>query len=253
MFSSEDGNTLRLLQIVGLILLVLSPFHGTLEPWQWGVTLLLYFLGACVGGTMTYHRLLAHKSWRAPRWFEVFGTLCETLMLSGPSIAWVAVHREHHAKTDTDGDPHCPKRSSLLWIHFSSMKFIPNLRYAKDLLQDPFHRWVLKHYWDINMLYAAIIGLSLGPEALLYAYLFPAALTWQAGSLINSLNHLWGYQSYSEGTHDVNNPITGYLVFGEGWHNNHHAYPRDPYFGKRWWEFDIGGLLIKALRTDVVR
>ena len=45
----------------------------------------------------------------------------------------------------------------------------------------------------------------------------------------------------------TNNIITGYLVGGEGWHNNHHAEPANPKFGRRWWEFDLGYLIIKLV------
>lgn len=251
MFNKSDGNLIRVLQILGLIFLALSIIEHALLPWQWGVVAVLYFFGACIGGTMTYHRLLAHKSWKAPRWFEIFGTLCETIMISGPSIAWVAVHREHHAHTDTEKDPHDPRRKSWLWVHFSSMKHVPNLKYARDLLRDPFHIWVLKNYWIINVLWAAFVICAFKtPLALLYAWLIPASLTWQAGSLINTLNHTWGYQTHKAKTHDVNNPITGFLVFGEGWHNNHHDTPKDAWFGQKWWEVDVGGYLISKLRVD---
>ncbi|MGH8665475.1 MAG: hypothetical protein ACREUX_14530, partial [Burkholderiales bacterium] len=36
---------------------------------------------------------------------------------------------------------------------------------------------------------------------------------------------------------------------GEGWHNNHHACPGAALFARRWWQFDPGGLLIRALEA----
>ena len=68
----------------------------------------VYFFTGCIGMSMTYHRLLAHKSWKTPFWFEVFGTLCASVGLTGSSLAWCSVHREHHLKSDKPGDTaHC--------------------------------------------------------------------------------------------------------------------------------------------------
>ena len=37
------------------------------------------------------------------------------------------------------------------------------------------------------------------------------------------------------------------LFWGEGWHNNHHARPREWNFRMKWWEFDIGAQVIRAI------
>ena len=36
-------------------------------------------------------------------------------------------------------------------------------------------------------------------------------------------------------------------TLGESWHHNHHAFPRSASHGLRWWEIDLGGLLIRAM------
>jgi stearoyl-CoA desaturase (delta-9 desaturase) len=38
------------------------------------------------------------------------------------------------------------------------------------------------------------------------------------------------------------------LSLGESWHHNHHAFPRSAVHGLRWWEVDVGGLVIRAMR-----
>jgi len=35
--------------------------------------------------------------------------------------------------------------------------------------------------------------------------------------------------------------------FGESWHNNHHAFPTSAKFGLRWWEIDLGYIVIRSL------
>ena len=36
--------------------------------------------------------------------------------------------------------------------------------------------------------------------------------------------------------------------FGESWHHNHHAFPRSALHGLRWWEVDLGGWVIRAMK-----
>ena len=59
-------------------------------------------------------------------------------------------------------------------------------------------------------------------------------VTWS----INSVCHLWGYQSFKGDDESRNNPVFGVLGLGEGWHNNHHAFPTSARQGLSRWQFD---------------
>lgn len=214
---------------------------------QWIVAITIYFFMVTVGGTVTYHRLLSHRSFDSPKWFEYFGSILGSLGGNGSGIAWVAVHREHHRYTDKEKDPHSPLHKSIFKIQFLSMLDTPNMRYVPDLLRSKFHTWIHVNYWIINFAYVAILY-YIDPYAVVYAYFVPTLLVWHAGSAINTVNHLLGYRSNETKDHSTNNFVTGYLVSGEGWHNNHHAFPNDPQFGKRWYEFDLGYELIKRIK-----
>jgi stearoyl-CoA desaturase (delta-9 desaturase) len=37
-------------------------------------------------------------------------------------------------------------------------------------------------------------------------------------------------------------------MWGEGWHNNHHAFPADYRFGKKWYEIDITAYIIEWIK-----
>ena len=71
--------------------------------------------------------------------------------------------------------------------------------------------------------------------AIVYAWLFPAAVLWNAGSSIVSLSHRFG-KIHTDW-------ILSFLIFGEGYHKEHHIDPANPRFGK----YDLGGFLIKIL------
>ena len=65
----------------------------------------LYWMGISLGIGMGYHRLLTHRSFKAPKAVEYFLAVCGTLTLEGGPISWVGTHRVHHQKSDRDGDP----------------------------------------------------------------------------------------------------------------------------------------------------
>lgn len=182
--------------------------------------------------TMTYHRLLSHKSWSPPKWIEYLFTLFATIGLTGSAISWVAIHREHHAHTDTEDDPHSPAHKGFIYAHWLSMFSPVNIKYARHLLRDKFYSWQHKYYYEINLSYALIL-FAIDPFALVYAWLVPAMILWNAGSSIVSLSHRNG-QVHSD-------LILALLVWGEGYHIRHHDKPNDVRFGK----WDLGGWLIQ--------
>ena len=199
--------------------------------------------------TMTFHRLLSHKSWNPPKWYYKFGTLCGIYGLTGSSIGWVAVHREHHHHTDKEGDPHSPRHHGFFKVQWLSMFETPKPKYAIHLIRDKFHMFIHKWYFQLHL---AIAGfwLLIDPMLLVAAYLFPAMILWNAGSFINTLTHMFGYRNYNTTDDSTNIPVLGILMWGEGWHNNHHADPNNPSFKRKWWELDVGGLFIKLLSQD---
>lgn len=242
----KDSQKLFTLQLLAHLALV--PMLMYAQWYHWLVAILVYVAGG-TSITVTYHRLLSHKAWKAPRWFEVASTLMGTYIAVGSSIGWVATHRQHHRFTDKHGDPHSPNVHPWWRVQWFSMFEPVNVRYAVDLLRDKFHLFVHQKYFWIHGAIALVLIL-IDPFAVVYAYLVPAALVWNAGSSINTVNHMLGYRNYDTKDSSTCNLITGYLVFGEGWHNNHHAEPASEKFQRKWWEFDWGYQLIKLVRKD---
>lgn len=197
--------------------------------------------------TMTYHRLLSHKSWIAPSWFEKFGTLAGTWGLTGSSIGWVAIHREHHRFTDKTGDPHGPAQKGFYTVQFLSMFEKPNIKYVVDLIRNPFHARIHQYYFYIHLLIFVTL-LLISPAILVSCYLAPAAILWHGGSFINTLTHMTGYRNHETSDTSRNIWWLGIFMWGEGWHNNHHANPHNCSFKHHWWEIDIGGFFIKLLK-----
>ena len=73
---------------------LLAPFTFT-----WGAFkcfLAMYFITGCLGITLSYHRQIAHKSFRTPKWLEYALAYCGALAMQGDPLEWASSHRYHH-------------------------------------------------------------------------------------------------------------------------------------------------------------
>lgn len=240
------SHSLFIAQFIAHMGLVWLVFKG--EAWQWLVAIFVYFLTGCFGMSMTYHRLLSHRSWKAPKLFEMLGTLLGTLGLTGSALAWAAIHRQHHAASDRPLDPHSPVTQPWWRVQFFSMYYKPNLRYVKDLLRNPYIVFCHRNYFSIQIAYVTVL-LLVDVNAVIYAYLAPAAILWHGGSLINSMGHMFGYRNFQTRDRSVNNPLLGIFMWGEGWHNNHHAKPFRKSFRVKFWEIDLSAFFISLFES----
>lgn len=224
--------TLLLAQIIAHLAIIPMCLYGTW--WQWLITLFVYFLTGCLGMTMTYHRLLSHKSWVCPRSLEILFSLFATVGMTGSAISWVAIHRKHHGFVDTIKDPHAPEFKGWFKCHFLSMYAEVDPRYSVHLLRDKFYLWQHNFYFEICIAYGVILYF-IDPMAIIYAWLVPAAILWNGGSLIVSTSHRHG---------KANNDLSlALLVWGEGYHEEHHQSATKSRFGK----WDLGGKLIELI------
>ena len=94
-----------------------------LQPQFWSmpaVTALFFFywLTACLGVTLGYHRLLSHRSFVVPKWLERFFATCGAISAQHGPIDWVGLHRHHHSFSDTEVDHHNSKRG-FWWSHMA--------------------------------------------------------------------------------------------------------------------------------------
>lgn len=204
--------TLQIIAHLSIIPMIL--YAGIFE---YTVSLVVYFFTGCLGMVAGYHRLLSHRSWPCHEILRKAITLFATVGLTGSAIAWVAVHREHHRYTDTEKDPHSPMHKGIFFSHFLSMYAPVRMKYVKDLLRDSFMLWQHNNYILINIVYALCLFI-VDPFALVYAWLFPAMILWNAGSSLVSISHR------KNKIH--NDLITILMTWGDGWHETHHKNSR---------------------------
>lgn len=221
---------------------------------QWLMAFFIYFLMFGLGVSLLNHRVLSHKSVTIEnRFLKHFLLFWSTVMLQGSTLAWVGMHREHHAYSDTEKDPHSPVFG--FWkSYWLSMLHTPNIRFVKDLLRDKTIQRYHEYYWTINFAYTAVLFLLFGIEGVLAGHWVPAALAWHGVSVVNAISHtntpipaILGYRNFDTNDYSKNIPLAGYLTFGEAWHNNHHGDPTNVSFASKWWEWDLVGQIGKLI------
>jgi len=212
------------------------------------ISLLAYFITGCLGITVTFHRLLTHKSYNTYTFIRRLGTIFGTLGGVGSSLGWVSIHREHHRYSDGVKDTHSPKNG---WIaaFYGSVLAKPKIQYVTDLARDNFQLKIHTYYWTINIVYALILLMLGGVSLWMSMHVFPSFILWTTMSIVNTCGHTWGYRNYPDTREDSrNNWFAAFVAWGEGWHNNHHGDPANHSFQVHWWEFDITKQVIKLIK-----
>lgn len=252
-FQWKDVSWTPFLFITGVHIAALAGFFTFSWPALF-VCLFLHWVSGGLGITLTYHRLLTHKSFTVPKPVEYVLAVLATLACQGGPLSWVAAHRVHHARSDMEGDPHSP-RQGFWWAHMTWCvthnelleKFEAFQRHAPDLAKDRFYYWLEKFHMLPTLLLAVGLYFWGGWSFVVWGIFVRLVLVYHCTWLVNSAAHVWGYQTYESRDDSRNLWWVALLSYGEGWHNNHHAFQHSARHGLAWWEFDTTYLTIRIL------
>jgi stearoyl-CoA desaturase (Delta-9 desaturase) len=268
--AEPQGRTGRVLDVTANLLGVTLPFAAVvvavvltwehLTTWRDIAMLAVVYLPTSLGLTVGYHRMLTHRSFTAPA--AVRFVLLALGCMSGTTdpLRWAAIHVQHHARADREGDPHSPL-DGLFHAHIGwfVLGFDPDPhRFVPWLVHDPLIRFFQRTSWYWTALGFAVPFALGGWSGLLWGGGVRMFLTIHMAFSVNSVCHTFGHVAFRTGDRSRNQWFMGIAALGEGWHNNHHAFPRSAFHGLRWWQIDVSGCVIAALErcglaTDVHR
>lgn len=231
----------HVLALVGLWHLV-TDFSG----WTLGLGLVYAAIGG-VSITGGYHRLFAHRTYRARMPLRVLYLLGGALSVQNSAFKWSVDHRRHHSRTDTADDPYDISRG-FWWAHIGWVLFkdptIVEPASAPDLWNERLVRWQHRYYLPLVILTGAVIPFCLGLlwgdpiGAVLVAGFLRLVLQWHATFSVNSFAHMLGSRPYSIASSARDSFVTALISLGEGYHNFHHRFQSDYRNGIRWFHFD---------------
>jgi stearoyl-CoA desaturase (delta-9 desaturase) len=173
------------------------------------------------------------------------------------TIEWVAIHRKHHAKVETEDDPHSPQVLGIYKVMLEGAELYKLESKNTKTLEDYGHEtpvdWLERNIYQhnnygialmllLNFVLFGFIGISIWAIQMAWIPFF-------AAGVINGMGHWRGYRNFESQDASTNIVPWGILIGGEELHNNHHAFASSAKFSSKWWEFDLGWGYIKILQV----
>ncbi|MFM8454788.1 MAG: fatty acid desaturase [Gammaproteobacteria bacterium] len=231
-------------------------YMGQLSFWQYVAIALVFTHITIISVTVYLHRHQAHRALDLHPIVSHFFRLWLWLTTGMETGAWASIHRKHHAKCETEDDPHSPQVMGLKTVLWQGAELYRReaknketfARYGQgtpnDWLEQNLYRkrsaLGIKIMFLSNVLLFGMPGLTIWAVQMAWIPLF-------AAGVINGMGHYWGYRNVECPDASTNISPWGILIGGEELHNNHHAYPTSAKLSMQPWEFDAGWLYIKLL------
>lgn len=226
-------------------------------PW-WGyiVVALVFTHITIVGVTIYLHRHQAHRALELHPVVSHFFRFWLWLTTGMITKEWAAIHRKHHAKVETEEDPHSPVIhgiKKLVWdgtdLYRKESRVPATMeKYGHGTPDDWIER---KLYTGRNKIGIFIMmGINIlcfGPIGITIWAVQMAWIPFFAAGIINGVGHWWGYRNFEVADASTNIVPWGILIGGEELHNNHHTFGSSAKLSSKWYEFDIGWMYIRMM------
>ncbi|MDK2126124.1 DesA family fatty acid desaturase [Parachitinimonas caeni] len=228
-------------------------------PW-WGAIIAILFLTHITIASVTIflHRHQAHRALDLHPIPSHFFRLWLWLTTGMVTKEWAAIHRKHHAKCETEEDPHSPQTRGLKKVFWEGSELYRAEAKNKETMEKYGHG--TPDDWMERNVYTKHSAMGVVVTAVAYLLLFGVHGIWMwavqmvwipvtAAGIINGIGHYWGYRNFECQDASTNIVPWGILIGGEELHNNHHTFGTSAKLSNKWWEFDIGWMYIRILET----
>ncbi|NMM03022.1 acyl-CoA desaturase [Paraburkholderia sp. RP-4-7] len=228
----------------------------SLSWWQTVLAVLVLTHVTIITVTVYLHRCQAHRALDlhpVVAHFFRFWLWMTTGMRTG---SWAAVHRKHHARCETDEDPHSPQTRGIWKVLLGGAELYriearneETLRkFAYGTPNDWIERNLYAKYPNLGVSLLIVIDVAL--FGIVGMSVWAVQMIWipfWAGGVVNGIGHFRGYRNFGTPDASTNVMPIGILIGGEELHNNHHAYATSARMSNKWYEFDIGWMYIRTL------
>ena len=224
--------------------------------WQIVIYTLIVTHITIAGVTIYLHRCQAHRALELHPAVSHFFRAWLWLTTGMVTREWSAIHRKHHAKCETEEDPHSPQTRGIRKVLLEGSELYRAEAANRETIEKYGHG--APDDWIERKLYTphSVVGvyLTLAINVMLFGAIgitvFAVQMLWipiMAAGVINGLGHWWGYRNWDSPDASTNIFPWGILIGGEELHNNHHAYAASAKLSSKWYEFDIGWMYIRIL------
>jgi stearoyl-CoA desaturase (delta-9 desaturase) len=226
-------------------------------PWWGYVVVALALTHVTIAAvTIFLHRSQAHRGLDLHPIVSHFFRFWLWLTTGMVTKEWVAIHRKHHAKVETDEDPHSPQTRGIENVLLRGAELYREEAKNAETLGKYGHGtpddWIERNVYTPFSVQG--VGVMLLIDLILFgpigATIWAVQMLWipvTAAGIINGIGHYWGYRNFACADASTNIVPWGIIIGGEELHNNHHAYGTSAKLSSRWYEFDIGWMYIRTL------
>lgn len=241
--------------LVGLIGAPIYYFHFGLSLSEW--CLFLFYIAATgMSITVGYHRLFAHRTFKANPLVEFLVLFFGAAAFEQSALRWASQHRDHHRFVDTDQDPYSIKKGFfyahigwlIFWRHPAHLENARDLQKNKLVMsQNNFYiLWASVAGIILPVMLGALSGHALG--AFIFTVCLRLTFVYHSTFCINSVCHMFGKATYDIYSTAKDHWFVAFLTFGEGYHNFHHHFPGDYRNAVRWYQWDPSKWTIFCLK-----
>ena len=229
--------------------------------------ILLFFIGhwflSLFFQTFFLHRYASHRVFSMNKFWEKTFYLA-TYIFQGSSFlkpaAYATMHRDHHAFSDTEKDPHSPHffEDIFQMMKATAMTYQDHVRKADNpaiKVSGTYPEWITLDRMGSSIPSRILFGLAY----IAFYIAFASSFWWFLllpihfimgplhGAIVNWCGHKYGYSNFNNNDHSKNTTPFDFLMLGELFQNNHHRHPNSANFGYRWFEFDPVYPLLKFM------
>ena len=119
----------------------------------------------------------------------------------------------------------------------------------KDLINDPWHKFIKDNYFVLYWLGILIVSL-ISFKLVVYALILPGLIAMIDSTLVNWINHRYGEKTYDTNDFSTNNYWLNLWAPGGALHNNHHHSPAKYHNEHLWWEFDFFKIICHRFKKN---
>lgn len=234
--------------------------HGLLDASWWQIVLFTLAVThvTIAAVTIFLHRSQAHRALDLHPVVSHFFRFWLWLTTGMVTKEWVAIHRKHHAKCETEEDPHSPVTRGIKTVLLTGSELYRAEAKVGETLKKYGHGtpddWIERHLYSrfswqgvalmliVNLLLFGAVGATVWAVQMLWIPI-------HAAGIINGIGHFWGYRNFEAADASTNISPWGVLIGGEELHNNHHTYPTSAKFSVKRYEFDVGWVYIRGMQA----
>ncbi|MGC4075675.1 MAG: fatty acid desaturase [Rubrivivax sp.] len=234
--------------------------HGLLGASWWQIVLFTLAVThvTIAAVTIFLHRSQAHRALDLHPVVSHFFRFWLWLTTGMVTKEWVAIHRKHHAKCETEEDPHSPVTRGIKTVLLTGSELYRAEAKVGETLKKYGHGtpddWIERHLYSrfswqgvalmliVNLLLFGAVGATVWAVQMLWIPI-------HAAGIINGIGHFWGYRNFEAADASTNISPWGVLIGGEELHDNHHTYPTSAKFSVKRYEFDIGWVYIRGMQA----